>query len=1262
MVSIVKTLPENRNTPPRPKHQPLLVYPPGLPILEGRDDIVDAIHRHQVVVITGETGSGKTTQIPKMCLEAGRGTKGIIGCTQPRRIAAVSIARRIAEEMGEEPGKSVGYKIRFEDRTGLGTRIKIMTDGILLMEARSDPLLRRYDTLIIDEAHERSVTIDLILGILKRIITQRRDLKVIITSATIDPERFSRAFDRAPMIEVSGRTFPVEVRYRPLDPADLDEGGDDFIEAALKAVDELKRAGLRGHILIFMPTEQDIRDTCETLSGRDYRNTRVMPLYARLPSESQQHIFQSTREDKIIVATNVAETSITVPGIRYVIDTGLARIAEYRPQTRTKSLPVKAISQSSAIQRKGRCGRVESGVCIRLYSEEDYENRPRNTPPEILRTNLAEVILRMMHQKLGHISVFPFIDPPGPRAVRDGYDILLELGAIEPRGSDYLLTERGTHMARLPLDPRIARIILDARDQGCLEEALVIAAALSVQDPRERPQDRERQADEALKPFINPSSDFITLLNIWHAFRDDSRAGATENRKRAWCRDHFLSYRRMREWRSVQEELKAILNESELGTQKRKRRPTGEELYEALHRSILAGYISQFAMKKQKNIYHFARGREAMIFPGSGCYNRGGSWIVSAEMVKTSRLFARINASVKSEWLEEAGADFCRKTWSEPGYDADRGEVTAREQVTLFGLPIVSGRTISFGRVNPEEATDIFIREALVEEALSPVLPFLKHNRACIDRVLTMENKIRKRTLLVDEEDLVDFYRRRLCDVSDARTLKKMIRERGSDEFLRMDEEDVRRRLPPEELADYPDQVSLDGRRFSLAYHFDPGSENDGVTLKIPVRHIGVVGDGSPDWKIPGLLREKIAVLIRGLPKEYRRRLIPLAGTVDAVVKDTAGRDEGSLVQVLADSIQRRYGVAIPATAWPVDKLPEHLKIRYALTGPGNRELKASRDVAELAGEIATETFEGLFEKERRAWERSAVTRWDIGDVPERVEYGDRHRRECAFPALSEGEGGIHLRLFHVEEEATRAHRQGVRGLYKLQFAKDFKYLMQCLALPDSTGKLTVPMGGSRLITRMLAERVLDELLDGTARTEKAFLDEAAAVRRGIHEASTRLLSLTEPVLGLYGTTRLRLADLAALNGTNTRAVTFIDRLRNHLDRLVPPDFARRYDTDRLVRLPFYIRGLAMRADRGIIHLDKDEAKARNLAAFIAALEEIRVTLPAFSSPEKQRALEEFSWMLEEYALSLFAPEVKRAAPVSSKRLQRHLETLHAMI
>ncbi|MDO9514598.1 MAG: ATP-dependent RNA helicase HrpA [Syntrophales bacterium] len=613
----------------RLNHLPKVTYPASLPIMEKKDEIVEAIRGNQVVVITGETGSGKTTQIPKMCIEAGRGVDGLIGCTQPRRIAAITVARRIADELKEEVGRSVGYKIRFQDRTNRDIHIKLMTDGVLLMETQSDRFLNAYDTLIIDEAHERSTNIDFLLGILKGLLVMRKDLKLIITSATIDPGTFSKAFGNAPIIEVSGRMYPVEVRYRPIDPKANDEEAS-HVDAAAAAAGELEREG-PGDILIFMPTQQDIVDTCAILSGRARGNATVLPLFGRLSSSQQQRVFARTRTRKIVVATNVAETSITIPGIRYVIDTGLARISEYNPGTRTGRLPIKVISKSSAIQRKGRCGRVQDGTCVRLYTEDDYESWPFFTPPEILRSNLAEVILRMIALKIGDIASFPFIDRPAPGTVRDGFALLGELGAVKTEGGKTLLTERGRAMSRLPLDPRIARIIIGAEREGCLEEAIIIASALSIQDPRERPLGKEQDADRAHKPFINPASDFITLLNIWNRYHEILKEEKTQNRMRRFCKNHFLSYRRMREWRDVYEQISGVLKEA--GRKRQTKRLQGEVLYEGIHKAILGGYLSSIGIKKEKNIYRMAKGQEAMIFPGSGLFNRGGDWIVSAELV-----------------------------------------------------------------------------------------------------------------------------------------------------------------------------------------------------------------------------------------------------------------------------------------------------------------------------------------------------------------------------------------------------------------------------------------------------------------------------------------------------------------------------------------------------------------------------------------------------------------------------------------------------
>ncbi len=788
-----KPEPSNRLAERR-SNRPPLRYPPGLPILERKDEIVAAIRRHPVVIVTGETGSGKTTQIPKMCLEAGRGLAGLIGCTQPRRIAATSVASRISEELGEEPGRSVGYKIRFDEKTSPGAYIKIMTDGVLLMEAHRDPMLRAYDTLIVDEAHERSLNIDFILGILKTILARRRDLRVVITSATIDTEKFSKAFGDAPVVEVSGRLYPVEVRYRPPDAGADGKEEQTPPEAAVRAVDELVDRRERGDILIFMPTEQDIRETCGLLSGRFREEVVILPLYSRLTSAQQHRVFQSLPRRKIVVATNVAETSITIPGIRFVIDTGLARISQYNPRSRTSGLPVRAISRSSADQRKGRCGRVQNGICIRLYAEEDYLGRALYTAPEILRSNLAGVILRMLALNLGDIDAFPFIDRPASKSIRDGIDILLELGAIEAEEKEtrgpthpWRLTERGRIMARLPLDPRISRMIIEARKEGCLPEVAIVAAALSVQDPRERPAEKEAQADRVQAQFKDPASDFSAMLGLWRRCREQMSSPKSGNALRRFCKEHFLSFRRIKEWQDIHDQLLTILAEQKF-TARRGDHParlSGEELYGAIHRSVLSGFLGHIAVRKEKNLYTATQGRQAMIFPGSGLFNRGGNWIVCAEAVETSRMFARTAANIESEWIEEVGSHLCRYAYNEAQWDRKRGEVVATEKVTLYGLTIVPGRRVSYGRINPSEAAEIFIRSALVEGDIEGTFPFLEYNRALIRKFAEMEDKLRRRDIVAGEDALAAFYRERLTGVFDIRTLRKIIKEQGND-FLQM--------------------------------------------------------------------------------------------------------------------------------------------------------------------------------------------------------------------------------------------------------------------------------------------------------------------------------------------------------------------------------------------------------------------------------------------------------------------------------------------
>ncbi|MGM0787683.1 MAG: ATP-dependent RNA helicase HrpA, partial [Thermodesulfobacteriota bacterium] len=767
---------------------PEILYNNDLPIVEKRDEIIRAVSEHQVVIVAGETGSGKTTQLPKFCLEAGRGIEGRIGCTQPRRIAAVTVANRIAEELGQQTGQSVGCKIRFSDRTSEQSAVKMMTDGILLAETQGDRFLNDYDTLIIDEAHERGLNIDFLLGLIRSLLSTRRDLKVIVTSATIDTEKFSRAFENAPVIEVSGRMYPVDVRWMPPEEFGNNSGEYSYTDAAAAAMDRIEKESRFGDVLIFMPTERDIRETCEILEGRNYKNASVMPLYARLAAADQARVFKPVSGRKIVVATNVAETSITIPGIKYVVDTGLARISTYNPGTRTTALPVAPISQSSADQRKGRCGRVQNGVCIRLYSEQDYLSRDLYTPPEILRANLAEVIMRMIALNLGSIQKFPFIDSPPQKQIKDGFDILYELGAIEKtkpgkkQGSAGVrLTAKGRTMARLPLDPRLSRMLIEADKNGCLGKVTVIASALSVMDPRERPEGKEARAAQAQAEFSDQASDFITLYNIFRACTHNSDSVRPKVRAgdlKRFCRQYFLSFKRMREWLDVYEQMVDLIEESGFeiapagapgNTRSAGSGQKGgfSDLYTAIHKSVLSGFLSNIAQRKEKNIYQAAKQREVMIFPGSSLFNRGGQWIVAAEIVETTRRFARTAACIDPAWLERLGGSQCKYTYTNPRWEKKREAVVADEQVSLYGLIIVAGRTVPYGRIDPEEATEIFIRSALVEGDVRTVLPFMEHNRELAESIRDKENRIRRRELMAGEEDMMEFYRQRLAGVYD---------------------------------------------------------------------------------------------------------------------------------------------------------------------------------------------------------------------------------------------------------------------------------------------------------------------------------------------------------------------------------------------------------------------------------------------------------------------------------------------------------------
>jgi ATP-dependent helicase HrpA len=1177
----------------------------------------------------------------------------------------------------------VGYKIRFQDKTDPDAYIKVVTDGILLAETQGDPWLNEYDTIIVDEAHERSLNIDFVLGILKRLVQRRGNLKLIITSATIDTEKFSRAFDDAPVIEASGRLYPVETRYFFPDAEPEEKEDRTGVELAVEAIDRLIRQHARGDILAFMPTEQDIRETCETLEGRRYTNTMILPLFARLSAGEQKRVFAGSAARKIIVATNVAETSITIPGIKFVVDTGLARISQYVPRSRTTSLPVLSISKSSADQRKGRCGRMENGVCIRLYPEEDYLNRPLFTQPEILRANLAEVILRMIALKLGDIADFPFIDRPAEKSIRDGFNLLEELGAIrrtpaKGKGSaPYQLTANGRIMARLPIDPRLSRMLIEARREGCLAQMVVIAAALSIQDVRERPLEKEALADQAQRRFVDPLSDFITMLNIWRAIHDDDSRPCSMNELKTFCRRHFLSFRRIREWRDIHGQITAVLREQRFGSRAARdpSPPTAEAngraddgtfhpLYAAIHRAVLSGFLSNIAMRKEKVFYRAARDREAMLFPGSGLFRNPGDWIVAAEMVETSRLFARKAAVVDVAWLESLGGDLCRRSWSDPHWERGRGEVVAREQVTLFGLPIVRDRTVAFGSIDAQQATEIFIRSALVDGDVKQPPGFIRHNAALVEEVRNIEDRIRRRDILVDDEVLVDFYKARLAGVSDMRTLTHIIRKRGNDRFLRLDREMLLRYAPdPGELDRFPRQLDLGHRVLDCDYVFDPGTEADGVTLTIPAEATGDVPRHELDWLVPGLLAEKITALIKGLPKAHRIKLVPIADTVQTLVREMPrGRED--LPTSLSRFLFERMQVDIPAAAWPVDELPDHLKMRLAITDAKGRVVAAGRDESLLDRKPPAPSMPPGMEDLKRQWERHGIIQWDLGDLPPVLTLDDRNGTPWRlYPRLEVDGSAVRMRLFTNLKGAEAAHVKGVAALLNRRFADDLKFLKKNLKLPALLKRQAHYFGGMAAIEAQLFQCITQELLENNILTAADYHDRVEALAAlQIHQRGRDLREAVIAVIEAHHEARCRIMDVEKRRIAAPMVRRFLQTLDDDLKRLVPENFVLLYDQRRLTHLVRYLKTVAIRVQRGITDLEKDRSRQARLAPFIEALNRMMQSLDSSTSVEKRTAVEAYFWMIEEFKVSLFAQELGTNGSVSVKRLNKQIGEIQRMV
>ena len=1279
----------NKRYHQRARSIPPLKYPQDLPILVKKQEIIDGIKNNQVIIITGETGSGKTTQIPKMCLDAGCGLRGVIGLTQPRRIAAISIAQRIAAELGEECGKSIAYKIRFEEKSSTEPLIKVMTDGILLAETVKDRNLLAYDTIIVDEAHERSLNIDFILGYLRTILAKRKDLKLIITSATIDTAKFSEAFNNAPVIKVSGRMYPVEVRYQPVDPVKEEKGEITYIDEAVACVENLQQERRYEDILIFMPTEQDIRETCELLAKKC--SGLILPLYARLSGSQQRLIFADARKQKIIVATNIAETSLTIPGIKYVIDAGLARILEYNPRSQTTGLPIKPISRSSAEQRKGRCGRVQNGICIRLYSQEDFSSKPLYTPPEIMRSNLAGVILRMLSLNLGAVTSFPFVDRPQPKSIRDGIDILRDLGALTKDESfeeadHYKLTPVGLTMAQFPLDPRVSRMLIAAQKEACINEIAVIAAVLSIQDPRERPYDKTDQASIAHALFAHPESDFLTYLHIWNRYHGSLESLPTQSKLRKFCRDHFLSYRRMIEWRDIYHQILDIINGKNKPAKSKKhiKIEIDQEIADKIHHCILSGYLSNIAQKKVKNFYNAAKSRAVMIYPGSGLFNRAGSWIVAAEISMTSRVFARNVANIKSEWLEELGFDNCRYTYAAAHWEKNRGQVVAMEKVTLFGLTIVEQRPVAYERINAEEAKSIFIREALLTGEVPRKIPFLEHNLSLWNQVKTIEEKLRKRGLVVDEETIARLYEQRLPVVSDIRSLLSLIKEKGSDEFLRFREEDLIANEPdPEEISQYPDQIKIGEAAFACRYRFEPGKSDDGVTVNVPLGFISKAAAENIDRYLPSLSQEKAVHLLKSLPKSLRQRL-PSPVQIAQLLLEQKSYLNKSLPQALSQLLQDKFKVTVALDTWALEKVPTHLNIRYSVLDEKGEEIKNSRDINLLQKELVATINTSAMDNIRSDWEKEGITRWDFGELPEQIPLtGKQGLIGYAYPALHVIDGSVNLRLFSDQKESVANHLQGVAALYAIHFANKLKQLKKNVDLNAEMKAIAANIGNPKHLEQSITNRVKKDLFLKPWRKQEDFIQHANSLNSKILQYGQHVFDTITPILKAFADTHAFVRKLMMKNTGNSPVLEFLKDIQAELGSLVPINFPEYYTFDRMKDLPRYSKAIALRAERGSLNLAGAQNKMQEVMIYSQQLQQmltpttndfipLRTGIQELSrfkddilvdySEEKKKMIEELFWMIEEYKVSLFAQELKTPYPVSTKKLNQLIKEIENTI
>ncbi|GAA5524068.1 hypothetical protein Maes01_00621 [Microbulbifer aestuariivivens] len=1227
---------------------PQIRWPEALPVVSRREEIAELIAASQVVVVAGETGSGKTTQLPKICLQLGRGVYGQIGHTQPRRIAARTVANRIAEELNQPLGHSVGYQVRFTDHSDEHTHVKLMTDGILLAEIQRDPLLSKYDTLIIDEAHERSLNIDFLLGYLKTILPRRPDLKLIITSATIDLEKFSRHFDDAPIIEVSGRTYPVEIHYRPPIDSDADLSGQ-IIDAVQELLQEEKHSGRRGgDLLVFMSGEREIRECAKALRDAQIPQLEVLPLYARLSLAEQSRVFHGHKGRRIVLATNVAETSITVPGIRYVIDPGTARVSRYSYRSKIQRLPVEAISQASANQRAGRCGRVSAGVCVRLYEERDFEQRPEFTDAEILRTNLAAVILQMLQLRIGDIRDFPFVDPPDPRLINDGYKLLQELQAVTAGGK---VTPLGRALSRLPLDPRLGRMLLAAGDNNSLRELLIIVSALAVQDPRERPAEKRQAADEKHRQWQHEQSDFLSYVQLWDAF-EEQRQALSQNQLRKWCQKNYLSWLRMREWRDIHHQLRIAARELKL-----KEHPEAAT-YEAVHRSILPGLLGNIGVRDENKEFLGCRNRRFHIFPGSGQFKKPPRWVVAAQLLETSRLFAHTVAKIEPDWVQAVSEHLVKRSYSEPHYDARAGRVMAYEKVTLYELVLVEKRRIHYGKLNPQVAREVFIRQAIVEQRYRGKGRFFRHYRALLEELEDLEAKSRRRDIVVDDEVIYRFFDERLPqDIVNLAGFEHWRKQaESSDPELLMVPRDLLMQQSTDHIgeAQFPDSLQTGGIEFPLSYHFEPGSAEDGVSIRVPVAALHQVPGPRLSWLVPGLLRDKCIALVKGLPKQWRKYFVPVPAAVDRALPRMRP-DNLPLWQVLAQELKRQTAQDLPDEAWERAEasLEDFYRFNIQVLDEGGKLLDQGRDLAGLQ-----ERYRDRVQQEIASagddFEREGITQWDFGTLPETHTMDQGGLKMRAYPALEDCGDSVALRLLDNPADARRITRAGICRLALLHLPEKTKYLRKELLRGKELGLSAADLGRR--------EEVADDILMAAAK-ELFWPDEQwPRSAEGFLAALEREGELVEVAQDIASLLIRSLADLVPLRKhikqqKNLAVAMAVGDIQQQLAGLFYRGFL--FDTPRewLRQYGRYLKGITLRLEKAALDPNRDR---RLQAEYQQAAEPLQGLLAqhVYRTLMAEPPLVQYRWLLEEFRVSLFAQSLKTLMPVSVKRLRKQWQEI----